>query len=350
MARIKSSVDFKAPSSTMPESNEALNYFLLLLEKEPVSKYTTATLALIMIIVLVPVLYSIIWYEKFGSNKRKTIINYFLSSICWNLIIWLLTVQMVAVTRAIYGPLNHYVCLGTFILRRALATNILLLLDAISLVRYLFIFWLKNVTAFNDDFWFRLVLAWIYLFSILLHIICAFLPNQKMLVTNVCTGEASKPASGAHSSLFGIEAPTLLLQAIVLTRIWLYKKKTKQQIPALPNSVNEIEKSSIINSTANILFVTLIVATFGLGVFGSFLPPEKLIVLPYSWLYHFVGLLLPCCITVCFTFALFARNRDMRSCIVREIRDLFWRAKEATEQRKKANKVSQSVKQVSEVR
>ena len=118
----------------------------------------------------------------------------------------------------------------------------------------------------------------------------------------------------------------------------------------MPNSVNEIEKTSIINSTANILFVTMIVATFGLGVFGSFLPPEKLIVLPYSWLYHFVGLLLPCCITVCFTFALFARNRDMRSCIVREIRDLFWRAKEATQQRKKANKVSQPVKQVSEVR
>lgn len=310
----------------MSESNETHNYFLLLLDKDPVSKYATVTLALIMITILVPALYSIIWYDKFGSSKRKTVINYFLTGICWNLIIWLLTVQMVTIVRYVYGPLNQHVCLATFVMKRILATNILLLLDSISVVRYLFIFWVKNVTAFNDDFWFRFVLVWTSVFSILLHSISVFLPHQKMLGSNVCTGEVSKPFSGtgSYSGVFGVEAPTALLQAVVLTRIWLYKRKANHHpTTTLPNSVNEIETNSTINTTANAVFVSLTVAAFAIGVFGSLLPPEKLVVFPYSWLYHFAGLLFPCVIMSCFTVALFARNPDLRSYIVREIRDLF---------------------------
>ena len=42
------------------------------------------TTSLLNFLVLTPLLYSIVWYERFGSDHPRTLINQLVASTCWN--------------------------------------------------------------------------------------------------------------------------------------------------------------------------------------------------------------------------------------------------------------------------
>ena len=300
--------------------NETVNYYAILMESNPLSRYTAALMATVLIIILIPLLYSIIWYEKYGANNRQTIINQFLSTLCWNSIIWHSTVQMTSVIRHIYGPLNNDLCLVTLFTRRTLVTNILLLLNAISALRYLFIFKLKNVSAFPDDFWFRFVSRWIICFSILLQSVNAFLPGQKPIFTKICAGHPPEQSPGVPSSMYGVEIPTAFLQILVLTRIKLYKRRNRGNEV---NHVNDLDNKSIMSTASSMLLIILVFTAFGISIAGSVMPPQKLIVFPFSVLFHYSGLLFPCLLTLIFVSFLYAKNPHMKSCVSRELAEFI---------------------------
>ena len=83
----------------MNMSHGDCNFFRSLLENYPY-RYSTVGLCLAMISVIVPMFYSIIWYERFGSDKKRTIINQLVSEICWNAIFGCITVQTLASVRS----------------------------------------------------------------------------------------------------------------------------------------------------------------------------------------------------------------------------------------------------------
>jgi len=59
---------------------QQMNYYAILLDSDPYAKFVTGILAIIMVVCLIPLLSSIIWYEKCGTNSRQTIINKLLSA------------------------------------------------------------------------------------------------------------------------------------------------------------------------------------------------------------------------------------------------------------------------------
>ena len=61
-------------------------------------------------------------------------------------------------------------CYFQIVMKDSIKTAILLFFDAIALSRYIFIYWMKNPTALNDDFWNLFVNLWIILGSILINI------------------------------------------------------------------------------------------------------------------------------------------------------------------------------------
>ena len=83
-------------------------------------KLIAVTFSIFSIIFVTPAFYSIIWYEHFGSDKKRTIINKLVSSICLNAIEWNLATQTIFVARFIYGPLPAAACVWLFILRKAI--------------------------------------------------------------------------------------------------------------------------------------------------------------------------------------------------------------------------------------
>ena len=59
------------------------------------------------------------------------------------------------------------VCFLKTVVRGSFVTQIMLQYDCMALMRYLYVFWLKDPASFNDEFWFRFAWAWIKIFCIL---------------------------------------------------------------------------------------------------------------------------------------------------------------------------------------
>ncbi len=75
------------------------NFFSSLIENNP-HRYLTVGLCLAMISVILPMFYSIIWYERFGSDMKRTIINQLVSAICWNVIYGCFIVEILTCVRS----------------------------------------------------------------------------------------------------------------------------------------------------------------------------------------------------------------------------------------------------------
>jgi hypothetical protein len=62
------------------------------------------------VVVAPPLLYSVIWFEKFGSDKKRTLINKLVAMNCLNTILILTLVQLPEIVRFTYGPLPRIIC------------------------------------------------------------------------------------------------------------------------------------------------------------------------------------------------------------------------------------------------
>ena len=163
-------------------NNNIIDFFSGLFENRPI-KVFGMVISIISSVFYVLLYYHIIWYEKFGSDKKRTILNKLVSSICAAGILWHGIVQPIEMSRYIFGPLPAWMCNFHFTLKNVIGIQFLLFYDSISLLRYLFIFWLKNPTGFCDDFWTKFVNVWIIVFSFISQILHSILPG--LSVTNI---------------------------------------------------------------------------------------------------------------------------------------------------------------------
>jgi len=56
--------------------------FSQLFENNP-SKIFSISLTVILVVILTFGNFGIVWYEKFGSDKKRTLINKLFASVCW---------------------------------------------------------------------------------------------------------------------------------------------------------------------------------------------------------------------------------------------------------------------------
>ena len=95
--------------------------------------------------------FGIIWYEKFGNHPYRTTINQLFSTVSWFVISYILFVYIPDGVRYLIGPLNSTFCDVHNFLKNYIFTCILLTLDCIILLRYIFVFKLSNFAIINDD-------------------------------------------------------------------------------------------------------------------------------------------------------------------------------------------------------
>jgi hypothetical protein len=184
------------------------------------------TLAISCVLICPFLLYFVIWFEKFGSDKKRTLINKLISMHCWNTIGYLFFVQIIEILRFIYGPLPQIICAIQNILRFSCAISIILNADAVLVANYAYIFWLKNPAAFQDDFWCNFISIFIYCISLLymgaLHILDEF-HTQNCLI---CLGKLA--TNDLQSvTMKGVEyilIASVLLHFVLRLRIYNYKK------------------------------------------------------------------------------------------------------------------------------
>jgi hypothetical protein len=67
--------------------------------------------SVLLSLTLLASLYGIIWFERFGTDLKRTLIDQLFASVCWYLMTAVLFVQIPMTARIIFkGPFNKYVC------------------------------------------------------------------------------------------------------------------------------------------------------------------------------------------------------------------------------------------------
>ena len=89
--------------TNMPCSGEEAGHTLLM--------SIAIVLSVLLSLVLIPSLYGIIWYERFGSDSKRTLINQLFASVCWYLLVLILFLQTPIIFRITKrAAYSHNVC------------------------------------------------------------------------------------------------------------------------------------------------------------------------------------------------------------------------------------------------
>ena len=297
------------------------NYYSPLMEDNPY-RYVFATITILIMIASLIMCYSIIWIERFGSDKKRTIINQLVASLCWTFITWNSTVQVIKLVRLLHGPLGLKLCVWTSILQRSVITRAQLIVNAISTIRYAFIFWSKNPGAFNDDFWHKFVSLWTIMAGSLVQYVIASLPDAKLIGVDVCMG--LPPTQDLESTMIniGLIVPSLILQLFIFTRIAIHHRKLKYQPQPTNNLKNqhlaEIEKSSLFTFSDNLSMGVLAFLLFAAILFSNKLDSCKIFTFPHSLIFHFSFLLFSPITSFIIPFSLYFIHPHVRQTVVRE--------------------------------
>jgi hypothetical protein len=98
-----------------------------------------------------------------------------------------LTIFKTVNSRYIVGPSPVIVCRFNYFLKLTLTVQGLMFMNSIIISRYIFIFWLKNPAAFQDEFWSLLVNIWVVLFSFISQIVFDVMLGIDSIHIHICT-------------------------------------------------------------------------------------------------------------------------------------------------------------------
>jgi hypothetical protein len=186
----------------MNATKESVDFYL------EVFKFNPLLICCLFISILATVLsplfwYGIIWFERYGSDKRRTLLNMVTSMYCWTTIHFFVFVQSMETARFMYGPLPEFICHLQNIFRFVSIDMFFMCKNCSILTRYVFIVWLKNPAAFKDEFWAVFALIWIQGFSYIVEITTFFFTSPTVTFYICCgtdrpTEQKTQRSLGTH--------------------------------------------------------------------------------------------------------------------------------------------------------
>ena len=200
-------------------------------------------------------------------------------------------------------------------------------MDAICVVRYVFIFHMKNPTAAQDDFWKSFLFILLTAFSFLSHAVFIILPGNNPNYFYLCMGEVPKNhknnTTKVNFTLSVVLIFTILAHCFVGIKYFIYNKQGKKNIndSTLTTQISRlnIDTQNLASFASNFLwliyllaisFVPLKINTTKLEKFNSY--PE------YMWMYVF-HLYLPPINQIFVAILIIMKNSHLRKYVKREI-------------------------------
>ena len=144
------------------------------------SKFAAVFISAFLLTVNILIWYGAIWFEHFGSDQKRTLVNKLFTSFSWTSIAAFL-ISSTDLVRYTVGPFPWQICSIQMLIKNSLRTQYLLFYDSIALTRYIFIFWLKNPMALDHDFWSLFISCWIILASSIINFVHGFLPGINVI-------------------------------------------------------------------------------------------------------------------------------------------------------------------------
>ena len=202
------------------------------LQENHFQKLISLSLSSFLTIFCIPLFYSFIWYEHFGSDQRRTLINR-LFAFLWKIFIFYhIVIRVCEMAYSNVGHFPQWFCLIYSLLKGACASAVLLTIDAVTMTRHIFIFRLKNPGRVEDEFWSTFLSMWILGVSLIMHFVWFSLPGVQPIYFYICKGDftAAEQELPSKSRLFLVVLViiSVVINAVVLCKIKIYKWKEKR--------------------------------------------------------------------------------------------------------------------------
>lgn len=318
-------------SSLIPSANLTSDYFDGIFENR-LSKIFFVTLTIIAIPVTSILNYSVIWYERFGQDAKRTIVNRMFSSLCWTGIEFSFLVSLPELFRFLCGPLPEWFCWFHLIIKNGIVSKLCSLQTGLIILRHACIFWLKNPAAFYDDFWSCFINIWVVIFSYTSSFVFIYLPGKQPINYYICTGK-NPHDDLKQNTKFNI--PFIILAGLALPihiysgfKIYRYKKKyNKKNLSGISIQNNIVHKTfegqPVTDFTS--IAVTLAVLVMFLYIFVRVArtDPQDLSIFPNYLFVYWINLANGPIVSLILIILTYIRNEKMRKIMYRELKDFL---------------------------
>lgn len=182
---------------------------------------------------ITPLSCTIVWYERYGSDLRRSLINKLVASICWNIIFQNLVIQPLEIFLTLYGPFGLWFCSFNMVLKYSSFFHLVAIIFFMTLVKYLSIFKLQNPMSIKSEFWYLMINLVTGFLGILSQTVYFALPGRKPTNYYICKGE--DPGHLEHEQVIRnipfalIVVVSFLFQSFALIRIKLYERQAEPQ-------------------------------------------------------------------------------------------------------------------------
>jgi len=311
------------------ENNTDIN-FEVLLQNHP-SKIASNMLAIVTIILFVPLYYFIAWYEQNGLCNKKTLINQLNAYFCQNIVAYLVFVMGGDILVSMLNPLPAWYCHLQVFLKGLSVYLLIVTIDVILLVKYAFIFWLKNPASVLDGFWIVFLGLWILGFTFVSQLIYFFLPGKQPLHFYICTGifpvEQQLLLNKARWHSIIIITVSLVACTIMTSQIKMFQRKLSQVQNNGQRSIVKTLEESIFESKASfVLIIALLVIISAFIVVNNMINPATLNHYP-SYDLYWAAYCVPKLLVSCFWLLLILNKKATRQEFVKKARSIIQRMK-----------------------
>ena len=333
-----------------------------------VLKYVTLCFFFIGVVFGLTFELGIIWYEKSGYHRYRTVINQLFAFVSWIVIAYIIMVFIPDGVRYIAGPLNPTFCDIHNVLKNWICSSLLLAFDCIIILRYTFIFKVTNFTVINDDFVSSFLRISIVVSGLWVSFVNRLSIGKMSLNYFLCSGNdpemeisdsGPKLKNGTHEILRNTEETTddlpkkldttsmiglasLVIHIVMFTKIFLYQRKVEKeteniQLGKMEPIVNLAETNKVgrglnaNNGKSMADFFTLTLTVMFLSVYSGilvtmhhYLHPAQLNLYEYRWIVYWNQILGVSVTIAGIAGSYYLRNSSLPGSIWRNVKTCFY--------------------------
>ena len=219
-------------------SMEEDDFFAAMYSNSNMKFITVATFIIGALIGLLSTL-GIIWYERNGNHRCRTVINQLFSTLAWIVLWYIVLVYIPDGTRFLVGPLSSLNCEVIYLLKNFFFGCLLLTLDCIILLRYTFIFKWTNFAVVNHDLIARFLNFNIVILSLWLATVKKWSIGRMPLVYFMCVGKNPNESDGQLDFSFSMTEKfnttqflvwgSFALHVFIFTKIFLFEREMEKR-------------------------------------------------------------------------------------------------------------------------
>jgi len=233
--------------------------------------------------------------------------------------------------RYIFGPMSVTACRLNYFIKHALTVQGMMFLNCIIISRYIFIFWLKNPAAFQDEFWSPFVNVWVILFSIFSQIVFEWMLGKDTLNHHICTG-LSPPLLNIRKFEYNrfnayFVPLSLLLHIVLMVKIKIFKNQSRKVKDIHPRSklaeLLLMDKQSLTDLTTNILIVICAAMATYLSLAVTYNEITNFNDYPFYLLEYYYKMIRPPLFVNLVVVIYYIRHKELTQSFIRELKFLL---------------------------